>query len=109
MREIATLPESFSGRKSMSYDFTTAANSMDEFWMPFTPMRYFKKHPRMVVRAEGMYYYDQEGKEIIDGIAGLWCVNAGHGNPQIKDAIKTQLDTLDYVSFFMYGNPTAFK
>ncbi len=93
----------------MSYDFTTAANSMDEFWMPFTPMRYFKKHPRMVVRAEGMYYYDQEGKEIIDGIAGLWCVNAGHGNPQIKDAIKTQLDTLDYVSFFMYGNPTAFK
>jgi beta-alanine--pyruvate transaminase len=93
----------------MAYDFTTAANSLDEFWMPFTPVRYFKKSPRMVVKAEGMYYYDAEGKEIIDGIAGLWCVNAGHGNPKVKEAIKAQLDTLDYVSFFQYGNPTAFK
>lgn len=93
----------------MSYDFTTAANSLDEFWMPFTPMRLFKKSPRMVVRADGMYYYDQNGKEIIDAIAGLWCVNAGHNNPQVKDAIKTQLDTLDYVSQFQYGNPTAHR
>lgn len=93
----------------MSYDFSTAANSLEEFWMPFTPARYFRKAPRMVVRAEGMYYYDSEGKEIIDGIAGLWCVNAGHGQPQIKEAIKAQLDTLDFVSFFQYGNPTAFK
>lgn len=93
----------------MSYDFTTAANSMDEFWMPFTPMRMFKKAPRIVTRAEGMYYYDQEGKEVIDAIAGLWCVNAGHNQPKIAEAVKAQLDTLDYASFFMYGNPTAFK
>ena len=93
----------------MGYDFTTAANSMDEFWMPFTPMRYFKEQPRVVVRSEGMYYYDSEGKEILDGIAGLWCVNAGHNNPKVKEAITAQLDALDYVSNFQYGHPTAFK
>lgn len=92
----------------MSYDFTAAAGSLDEFWMPMTPVRFFKKSPRMLVRADGMYYYDQDGKKILDAIAGLWCVNAGHNNPRIKDAIKAQLDTLDFVSHFQYGNPTAF-
>jgi beta-alanine--pyruvate transaminase len=93
----------------MSYDFSTAANSMNELWMPFTPMRYFKKEPRIVVRSEGMYYYDTEGKKILDGIAGLWCVNAGHNNPRVKSAIIAQLDDLDFASNFQYGHPTAFK
>ena len=93
----------------MTYDFTKPANSLEEFWMPFTPQRFFKKHPRIVTRAQGMYYYDTEGKEVLDAIAGLWCVNAGHGNRHVNDAIKKQLDTLDYVSFFQYGNPTAFQ
>ncbi len=92
----------------MSYDFTSLPDSMDEFWMPFTPQRYFKKNPRLVSRADGMFYYDKDGKEILDGLAGLWCVNAGHNNPVIKEAVKAQLDTLDFVSFFQYGNPTAF-
>lgn len=93
----------------MKYDFTTEANSLDEFWMPFTPERYFRKEPRIAVRADGMYYYDAQGREILDGIAGLWCVNAGHGNPYVKEAIKAQLDALDYVSNFQYAHPTAFK
>ncbi len=93
----------------MGYDFTTAANSLEEFWMPFTPQRLFKNAPRMVVRAEGMYYYDQDGKEILDGAAGLWCVNAGHNPPKIREAINAQLDVVDYVPMFQFGNPTAFK
>lgn len=93
----------------MSYDFTTAGNSTNEFWMPFTPMRYFKESPRMVVRADGMYYYDQDGKEILDAIAALWCVNAGHNQPKISEAVKAQLDTLDFVSNFQYASPTPFR
>ena len=93
----------------MGYDFTTAANSLEEFWMPFTPQRLFKNAPRMVVRAEGMYYYDQDGKVILDGAAGLWCVNAGHNPPKIREAINAQLDVVDYVPMFQFGNPTAFK
>lgn len=93
----------------MGYDFTTAANSLEEFWMPFTPQRLFKKAPRMVVKAEGMYYYDQDGREILDGAAGLWCVNSGHNPPKVKEAIHAQLDVVDYVPMFQFGNPTAFK
>lgn len=92
----------------MTYDFVSAPESMDEFWMPFTPQRYFKKSPRMVSRADGMYYYDEKGKQILDGFAGLWCVNAGHNQPKINEAIKTQLETLDYMSSFQYGSPTSF-
>ncbi len=93
----------------MSNDHTTAANSLDEYWMPFTPQRDFKKAPRMVVRAEGMYYYDDQGREILDGAGGLWCVNAGHNAPKVTEAIKAQAETLDYASSFNYGHPMAFK
>ncbi len=93
----------------MGYDFTTAANSLEEFWMPFTPQRLFKKAPRMVVKARGMYYYDQDGKEVLDGAAGLWCVNCGHNPPQIRAAMDAQMDVVDYVPMFQFGNPTAFK
>ena len=93
----------------MAYDFTTAANSLDEFWMPFTPQRYFKKSPRMIVRAKGMYYYDPEGKEILDAAAGMWCVNAGHDQPKIKEAINAQLELMDYAPAFQFGHPTVFK
>jgi len=91
-----------------SYDFTQMPNSMEEFWMPFTPQRLFKKAPRIVTRADGMYYYDADGREILDGTAGLWCVNLGHNHPRIKDAIKTQLDTLDFAHSFQFGHPAAY-
>lgn len=91
------------------YDFTTSANSLEELWMPFTPQRFFKKAPRIVVSADGMYYKDQNGKEILDGTAGLWAVNAGHNKARIKEAMKAQMDVLDYAPNFNMGHPTAFK
>lgn len=93
----------------MGYDFSTAANSLEEFWMPFTPQRLFKKNPRMVTRAEGMYYYDQDGNKILDGAAGLWCVNCGHNPPKVREAIEAQLKLVDYVPQFQFGSPTTFK
>ncbi len=93
----------------MDYDFTTGVNSLEEFWMPFTPQRGFKKKPRMFVSADGMYYKDDQGNDIIDGAGGLWCVNAGHNRPLIKKAVKSQLDVLDYASCFQVGHPTAFR
>ena len=93
----------------MAYDFSTAANSVDEFWMPFTPQRLFKKAPRMVVRAEGMHYYDPENKPILDGAAGMWCVNAGHAQKAVTEAIKAQADLLDFAPAFQFGHPTVFK
>ena len=62
-------------------------NDLESFWVPFTPNRAFKKSPRMIVRAKGMHYYTPEGKAVIDGAAGMWCCNAGHGRPQIAEAI----------------------
>lgn len=91
------------------YDFTTSANSLEEFWMPFTPQRFFKKSPRIVVSADGMYYRDQDGKAILDGTAGLWAVNAGHNRSRIKEAMKAQMEVLDYAPNFQMGHPTAFK
>lgn len=91
------------------YDFSTDANSLDEFWMPFTPERFFKQNPRMVVSASGMYYKSDDGRDILDGAAGMWCVNAGHNPPRIVEAIKSQLDLLGYAPCFQFGHPTAFK
>lgn len=93
----------------MTYNFATAPNSTEEFWMPFTPQRLFKGAPRMVVRAKGMYYYDEQGKEILDGAAGMWCVNAGHDQPQVKEAIVAQLNDLDYAPAFQFGHPSVFR
>lgn len=93
----------------MTYDFTTPPNSVEEHWMPFTPQRWFKNNPRILVSADGMYYKDQQGREILDGCAGLWCVNAGHNKPKIKQAIKDQLDLIDYTSNFQMASGTAFK
>lgn len=91
------------------YDFTTAANSLEELWMPFTPQRFFKSAPRIVVSADGMYYKDQDGKQILDATAGLWAVNAGHNKARIKEAMTAQMNTLDYAPCFQMGHPTAFK
>lgn len=90
------------------YDFTPMPNSLDEFWMPFTPERAFKKNPRMVTRAEGMYMYDAANRPIMDFSAGLYCVNAGHNPPRINEAIKAQMELLHYVPAFNLGHPVAF-
>ncbi|MEQ1618859.1 MAG: aspartate aminotransferase family protein [Terricaulis sp.] len=84
-------------------------NSLDSFWMPFTPNRAFKADPRMVVRAEGMHYYAPDGRAILDGTAGLWCVAAGHGRPRIVQAIQRAAAELDYAANFNLGHPAAFE
>ena len=65
--------------------------AIESYWMPFTANRQFKAAPRLVSRAKGMYYYTPEGREILDGTAGLWCVNAGHGREQISEAVPGTL------------------
>lgn len=81
----------------------------DHFWMPFTANRQFKEKPRMLVAASGMYYTADDGRKILDGTSGLWCVNAGHGHPKIVEAIRQQAATMDYAPSFQMGHPKAFE
>lgn len=85
------------------------ANNLEAFFMPFTANRQFKKNPRMLAKAKGVHYWTPEGRKIIDGTAGLWCVNAGHGREEIKAAIAKQLDEMDYAPSFQMGHPKAFE
>ena len=87
---------------------TAVTGSKAEFWMPFTSNRDFKADPKMVVRAEGMYYYTESGRKIIDASSGLFCVNAGHARKEITEAVAKQLAELDFVPPFMRGHPKSF-
>ena len=82
---------------------------LEAHWMPFTANRQFKGKPRMLARASGMYYETPEGRKILDGAAGLWCVNAGHGRKEITDAVARQLEVMDYAPPFQMGHPDAFE
>ncbi len=84
-------------------------NNLDAFWMPYSANRAFKATPRMLARAEGMYYYTQDNHEIIDGTAGLWCCNAGHGRREITEAIQKQAAVMDFAPTFQLGHPIAFQ
>lgn len=90
----------------------TAAESLpyglEAFWMPFTANRQFKAAPRLLVAAKGMYYTSHDGRQILDGTAGLWCVNAGHGRDQIVAAVQQQVATLDFGPTFQMGHPGPF-
>ncbi|WP_077037193.1 aspartate aminotransferase family protein [Pelomonas sp. KK5] len=83
--------------------------SLDAYWMPFTANRQFKQAPRLLTRADGMYYRDDKGRQVLDGAAGLWCVNAGHNRPRIVQAIQQQAAELDYAPPFQMGHPKAFE
>ncbi|HEY7820533.1 MAG TPA: aspartate aminotransferase family protein [Vicinamibacteria bacterium] len=82
---------------------------LEPFWMPFTANRLFKANPRLLVAAQGMYYTAEDGRKILDGTAGLWCVNAGHGRKRIVEAIQKQAMELDYAPGFQMGHPGAFR
>lgn len=84
-------------------------NSLDAFWMPFTPNKAFKADPRMLVRADGMFYYTADGRQILDGTSGLWCCAAGHNVPRIVEAIRQAAGELDYATSFNLGHPRAFE
>ena len=79
------------------------------FWMPFTANRAFKSHPRLFVAAEGMHYRSSDGRQVLDGTAGLWCVNAGHARAQITEAIRQTAGELDYAPTFQLGHPLPFE
>ncbi len=83
--------------------------SMDALWMPFTANRQFKKKPRLFVKASGMHYWTDDGRQILDGVAGLWCVNAGHNRPKIVQAIQQQAAEMDYAPPFQMAHPKAFE
>ncbi|MES2383894.1 MAG: aminotransferase class III-fold pyridoxal phosphate-dependent enzyme [Pseudomonadota bacterium] len=83
--------------------------NMDHQWLPFTPNRSFKKEPRVFVAADGMFFTTHDGKQVLDGISSLWCVGAGHNRKPINEAIKKQLDTLDYATAFQASNDQAFQ
>lgn len=93
----------------MSNRLNVTPNDLSAFWMPFTANRQFKKAPRMFARAKDMLYYTPEGREVLDGTAGLWCVNAGHCRPKIVEAIAEQAAELDYAPAFQMGHPKAFE
>ena len=84
-------------------------NDLDAFWMPFTANRQFKKAPRLFTSAERMHYTTDDGRKVLDGTSGLWCVNAGHCRPKIVEAIQKQAATLDFAGTFNMGHVKAFE
>lgn len=85
------------------------ANDLDAYWMPFTANRQFKANPRMVVGADRMFFKLSDGRDLMDGIAGLWCCNAGHNRPRIVEAIQKQAAELDYSPAFQMGHAKQFE
>ena len=90
-------------------DRTPAPNDLSAFWMPFTSNRQFKNNPRMFVAAKDMHYTTSDGRQVLDGTAGLWCCNAGHCRPRITEAIQKQAAEMDYAPAFQMGHPAAFE
>ena len=93
----------------MSNRLKVTPNDLSAFWMPFTANRQFKQAPRMLVSAKDMHYTASDGRKILDGTAGLWCVNAGHCRPKITEAIREQAGELDYAPAFQMGHPIVFE
>ena len=94
---------------SLHYQDAARQISLDEYWMPFTPNRDWKHDPKMVVRAEGMYYWNDRGEKIIDASSGLFCSAAGHCRKEIADAVSRQLRELDFCAPFLRGHPKQFE
>ncbi|MBI2319126.1 MAG: aspartate aminotransferase family protein [Betaproteobacteria bacterium] len=93
----------------MSGNFPDTTLDLRHYWMPFTANRSFKAAPRLLVGAKGVFFRSADGREIIDSLSGLWCVPAGHGRPEIRQAIVRQFDELDYAPPFQMGHPVAFE
>ncbi|MBF5078232.1 MULTISPECIES: aspartate aminotransferase family protein [Paracoccus] len=93
----------------MPLDRKPAPNDLRAFWMPYTANRQFKSAPRMLVASKDMHYTAADGRQILDGTAGLWCCNAGHCRPKITEAVRAQVGELDYAPAFQMGHPLAFE
>ncbi len=90
-------------------DPVTSALNLRHYWMPFTDNRRFKEKPRLVASAKDMYFVTAEGRRVLDGLATLWCVNAGHGRPRIVEAIRRQAGKLDFAASFNLGHELPFR
>ena len=88
---------------------TNIPNSLNEHWMPFSSNKDFKKNPRIIVKAEGIHLHTHDGKTLIDGSSGLYCNPLGHGRKEIIEAIKNQLENLDYTMPFQQGYGGSFE
>ena len=101
------------GRRISSHDkcqhLTRQTNDLDAYWIPFTPNRAFKRAPRLIARAKELHYYTPDGRAVFDGLAGLWCTNAGHNRDPIVAAISNQAAELDYAAAFHFAHPKAFE
>jgi len=87
----------------------TDADWLAAHWMPFTGNRQFKANPRMMVGAKGCYYQDAGGRQIFDGLSGLWCTGLGHGRSELTEAVSRQMAQLDYSPAFQFGHPLSFE
>lgn len=108
MSAQTVLPDSPSATAAVQPD-RSPNGSLDAYWMPFTANRRFKQQPQLFSEADGMYYIRPDGSRVLDGIAGLWCVNAGHRRTEIVDAIARTAHQLDYAPSFQMSHPLAFE
>jgi len=95
--------------KATDTAFARQTNDLDAFWLPFTPNRAFKRAPRLLARAKDLYYFTPDGRAVLDGLAGLWCSNAGHNRDPIVRAIAQQAAELDYAAAFHFAHPKSFE
>ncbi|MDF1584932.1 aspartate aminotransferase family protein [Marinimicrococcus flavescens] len=93
----------------LTREMASVPNNLEPFWMPFTANRDFKANPRLIAKAEGMYYTTTDGQRILDATAGLWCVNVGHGRERVVEAIRAQAAELDFAPTFQFAHPKAFE
>jgi beta-alanine--pyruvate transaminase len=106
---MARKSEQMSSPKHTTDTFAEQRPDLQAHWMPFTANRQFKAAPRLMSSAAGMYYKDIDGRKILDGVAGLWCVNLGHGRREITEAVQRQIATMDFAPPFQMGHPAAFE
>src|SRR3954463_6376939 len=96
-------------KRADSKEISAQTLEQSAFWMPYTANRQFKKAPRLLARAEGMYYWTPEGRQVLDGTAGLWGGNAGPCRPKIVQAVQRQVAQMDFAPTFQMGHPIAFE
>jgi beta-alanine--pyruvate transaminase len=85
------------------------ANTLENHWLPFTSNRDFKREPRLLVKGEGVYYWNHKGEKLLDGSSGLFCVAAGHARKEIAEAVGKQLMEMDYGPHFQVAHPSSFE
>ncbi|MGA2871498.1 MAG: aminotransferase class III-fold pyridoxal phosphate-dependent enzyme, partial [Verrucomicrobiota bacterium] len=93
----------------MSASVRPSNDPLVHHWMPFTANRQFHESPRILARADGIYYWNTQGDRLLDGSSGLYCIPLGHGRREIREAVAKQMETLDYAPPFQYGTPSSFR